>query len=113
MRSYDDRLKAMHARASELRREKDRRRTRALSALCVCACLMLAVASALAAPGLAAKASPEVIAGMRASIFTTSAALGYIVVGVIAFSAGVAATVFCVLLRKQRDMREDGDRDDD
>lgn len=113
MRSYEERLNAMHTRAKQLRREKNKNRLFAFSAAALAVCFALVVSIALVMPNLAAKASPDVLSGMNASIFSQSGALGYIVVGIVAFFAGIAATVFCTLLKKRYEMNEREDDDDD
>ena len=108
MRTNEERIAAMHARAAELRREKRKRLTRLTGGISALLCLALVVALAACMPRLpmASAGAPD---GMSGSIFAGSGTLGYIVVALLAFLLGVSVTVFCVRLRK---WREDRDRED-
>ncbi len=110
MRSNEERLAALHARAAELKSEKRTRRVAALQAVSACLCLAAVIALALAMPGLATSVTAETAETvMRASLFAGSSALGYIVVGVVAFLLGAAGTVFCFRLKKWRADKDKGD----
>lgn len=87
----------------ENRRQRDRRTV----ALAAAACLALLVGASLAMPGIAARIQINDYAGFEtaAGIFRSSAALGYIVIGLFAFLLGVCVTVLCFRLRQMH--RED------
>ena len=108
MRTNEERIAAMHARAAELRREKRKRETRLAGAAAVVLCLALTVALAAWMPRLST-AMTGAPGAMSASIFSDSGALGYIVVALLAFLLGVSVTVFCLRLEK---WREEKDRED-
>ena len=109
MRTNEERIAAMHARAAELQREKRKKLTRLTGGVSVVLCLALIIALAAWMPGLpvASAGSP---AGMSGSIFAESGALGYIVVALLAFLLGVSVTVFCVRLRKWQEQQNTEDR---
>ena len=74
----------------------------------VAACLALLIGASLAMPGIAARIQTGDYSGFEtaASIFHGGAALGYIVIGLLAFLLGVCVTVLCFRLRQMN--REDG-----
>ncbi len=109
MRTNEERLAAMHARAAELRRENRKKLTRLAGGASVVLCLALVAALAVWMPRLSA-ALPGAPGAMSASIFSGSEALGYIVVALLAFLLGVSVTVFCLRLKKWREDREREDR---
>ena len=71
------------------------------------ACLVLLIGVSLAMPGIAASIQTGNYSGFEtaASIFHSGAALGYIVIGLLAFLLGVCVTVLCFRLRQMN--RED------
>ena len=73
----------------------------------VAACLALLIGASLAMPGIAANIQTGNYSGFEtaASIFHGGAALGYIVIGLLAFLLGVCVTVLCFRLRQMS--RED------
>ena len=68
----------------------------------VAACLVLLIGASLAMPGIAASIQTGDYSGFEtaASIFHSGAALGYIVIGLLAFLLGVCVTVLCFRLRQ-------------
>jgi cell division protein FtsW (lipid II flippase) len=108
MRTNEERIAAMHARAAELRKEKRKRETRLAGLTAVVLCLALTVALAAWMPRLST-AMTGAPGAMSASMFSDSGALGYIVVALLAFLLGVSVTVFCLRLEK---WREEKDRED-
>lgn len=107
MRTNEEMLSAVHGRASEMRRARSRRRTVLMGGGAAACAVALIALMALAMPSLQDSLVPGSDgAAMQASILADSGALGYAVVGIVAFLLGVAVTVFCVLLRKQGDSAE-------
>ena len=108
MRTNEEMLHAAHGRVSERRRARSRRRTILVGGGAAACAVALIAPMALAMPAFQDKLVPgNVSAAMQASILADSGALGYAVVGIVAFLLGVAVTVFCVLLRKQQNGEED------
>ena len=108
MRSHEERVAEAKRRIANIEREKRRRRNTITMASAVAACLVLLVGVSLAMPGIAANIQTGNYSGFEtaASIFHGGAALGYIVIGLLAFLLGVCVTVLCFRLRQM-------DREDD
>ena len=108
MRSHEDRVAEAKRRIAKIEREKRRRRNTVTMASAVAACLALLIGASLAMPGIAASIQTGDYSGFEttASIFHGGAALGYIVIGLLAFLLGVCVTVLCFRLQQMN--REDG-----
>ena len=107
MRSYEERVAETKRRIAARQREKRLRRNTVTMASAVAACLALLIGASLAMPGIAASIQTGDYSGFEtaASIFHGGAALGYIVIGLLAFLLGVCVTVLCFRLRQMS--RED------
>ena len=108
MRSHEERVAETKRRIAARQREKRRRRNTITMASAVAACLAVLVGVSLAMPGIAASIQTGDYSGFEtaASIFHSGAALGYIVIGLLAFLLGVCVTVLCFRLRQMSS--EDG-----
>ena len=108
MRSHEERVAETKRRIAKMEREKQRRRNTITMASAVAACLILLIGASLAMPGIAARIQTGDYSSFEtaASIFHGGAALGYIVIGLLAFLLGVCVTVLCFRLRQMN--REDG-----
>ena len=108
MRSHEERVAETKRRIAKIEREKRLRRNTVTMASAVAACLALLIGASLALPGIAARAQAGDYSGFEtaASIFHGGAALGYIVIGLLAFLLGVCVTVLCFRLRQMN--RENG-----
>ena len=91
MRSHEERVAETKRRIAAREQENRRQRDRRTVALAAAACLALLVGASLAMPGIAARIQINDYAGFEtaAGIFRSSAALGYIVIGLFAFLLGV------------------------
>ena len=107
MRSHEERVVETKRRIAAMERKKRLRRNTVTMASTVAACLVLLIGASLAMPGIAAKIQTGDYYGFEtaASIFHGGAALGYIVIGLLAFLLGVCVTVLCFRLRQMH--RED------
>ena len=107
MRSHEERVTETKRRIAKIEREKRRRHNTITMASAVAACLALLIGASLAMPGIAANIQAGAYSGFEtaASIFHGGAALGYIVIGLLAFLLGVCVTVLCFRLRQMN--RED------
>ena len=111
MRTDEERIKMMHARAAELIRQKRTRKVKAMQAagagVSFAVVIMLAILmSRFAGFGAGSLADPDgPTGGMHASIFGNSAVLGYIVIAIIAFLLGAAVIVFCFRLKQWQDQK--------
>ena len=108
MRSHEERIAETKRRIAKMEREKQRRRNTITMASAVAACLALLIGASLAMPGIAARIQTGDYSGFEtaASMYGGGAALGYIVIGLLAFLLGVCVTVLCFRLRQMN--REDG-----
>ena len=110
MRSHEERVAETKRRIAKIEREKRLRRNTITMASAVAACLALLIGASLAIPGIAANIQTGDYSGFEtaASIFHGGAALGYIVIGFLAFLLGVCVTVLCFRLRQMnRDDTQD------
>ena len=107
MRSLEERVAETKRRIAARQREKWLRRNTITMASAVAACLALLIGASLAMPGIAASIQTGDYSGFEtaASIFHGGAALGYIIIGLLAFLLGVCVTVLCFRLRQMN--RED------
>ncbi len=108
MRSHEERIAETKRRIAKMEREKRLRRNTITMASTVAACLALLIGGSLAMPGIAANIQTGDYSGFEtaASMYGGGAALGYIVIGLLAFLLGVCVTVLCFRLRQMN--REDG-----
>ena len=108
MRSHEERVAETKRRIAARQREKRRRRDKITMISAVAACLALLIGASLAMPGIAASIQTGDYSGFEtsASMYGGGAALGYIVIGLLAFLLGVCVTVLCFRLRQMS--REDG-----
>ena len=108
MRSHEERVAETKRRIAKIEREKRLRRDKITMISAVAVCLALLIGASLAMPGIAANIQAGNYSGFEtaASIFHGGAALGYIVIGLLAFLLGVCVTVLCFRLRQMS--REDG-----
>ena len=102
MRSHEERVSEVKRRIAANEREKRLRRGRMTAAPAAAACLALIVGASLAMPGIAARLRSGDHSGPEtaASMYGGSAALGYIVIGLLAFLLGVCVTILCFRLRQ-------------
>ena len=107
MRSHEERVAETKRRIAKMEREKRRRRNTITMASAVAACLALLIGASLAMPDIAASIQTGDYSGFEtaASMYGGGAALGYIVIGLLAFLLGVCVTVLCFRLRQMN--RED------
>ena len=108
MRSHEERVAETKLRIAKIEREKRLRRNTITMASAVAACLALLIGASLAMPGIAANIQTGNYFGFEtaASMYGGGAALGYIVIGLLAFLLGVCVTVLCFRLRQMN--RENG-----
>ena len=108
MRSHEERVAEAKRRIAKIERAKRLRRNTITMASAVAACLALLIGASLAMPGIAASIRTGNYSGFEtaASMYGGGAALGYIIIGLLAFLLGVCVTVLCFRLRQMS--REDG-----
>ena len=102
MRSHEERVVETKRRIDKIEREKRLRRNTVTMASTVVACLALLIGASFTMPGIAAsiQAGDYADFGTAASMYGVGAALGYIVIGLLAFLLGVCVTILCFRLRQ-------------
>ena len=107
MRSHEERVAEAKRRIAKIEQEKRLRHNTVTMASAVAACLVLLTGASLAMPGIAASIRTGDYSGFEtAASMYGGGALGYIVIGLLAFLLGVCVTVLCFRLRQMS--REDG-----
>jgi membrane protein DedA with SNARE-associated domain len=109
MRTNEERIAEMHARAKELNRQKRTHRVRILQSAFAAACFAAVILMAVYMPKTVTLLTDSAAASsedMQASIFIRSGAIGYVVIAVIAFLLGMTVTVFCFCLKKWQEEKE-------
>ncbi len=112
MRSHEERVAETKRRIAKMEREKRLRRNTITMASAVAACLVLLIGASFAVPGIAENIQTGDYSGFEttASMYGGGAALGYIVIGLLAFLLGVCVTVLCFRLR-QMNWEDDQDKE--
>ena len=115
MRNPEERVAETKRRIAKIEREKRLRRDKITMVSAAAACLVLLIGASLAMPGIAARAQAGDYAGFEtaASMYGGGAALGYIVIGLLAFLLGVCVTVLCFRIRQlSRENAQDKESED-
>ena len=101
MRSNEERVVEVKRRIAEKERKKKLRCSRIAAVSAVAACLVLIVVLSLFMPGIAGQLRPGGYSDyeMVASMFGENGALGYIIIGLLAFFLGVCVTILCFRIR--------------
>lgn len=101
MRSNEERVVEVKRRIAEKERQKKLRLSRIAAVSAVAACLVLIVVLSLFMPGIAGQLRPGGYSDyeMVASMFGENGALGYIIIGLLAFFLGVCVTILCFRIR--------------
>ena len=107
MRSHEERVAEAQRRIAKIEREKRLRRDKFTMISAAAACLALLIGASFAMPGIAANIQTGNYSGFEtaASMYGGGAALGYIVIGLLAFLLGVCVSVLCFRLHQMN--RED------
>lgn len=116
MRSNEERVAEVKRRIAEKERQKKLRRSRIAAVSAVAACLVLILVLSLFMPGIAGQLRPGGYSDyeMEASMFGENGALGYIIIGLMAFLLGVCVTILCFrirLLNREEQSMEDKKED--
>ena len=113
MRTNEERAGLIHKRTTEIKRERQRRKQRALDMICIAACLLLIVGIGSFLPDWVVGIPGGEVhhASGAASLVGSHAALGYILMGFMAFLLGVCVTMLLYRLhrRNERKQRENWD----
>ena len=114
MRNPEERVAETKRRIAKIEREKRLRRNKITMASAVAACLVLLIGASLAMPGIAASIQTGDYSGFEtAASMYGGGALGYIVIGLLAFLLGVCVTVLCFRIRQlSRENAQDKESED-
>ena len=111
LRTPEERIRAMHSRAAELGKQQEVRRARVISAIAAGASFAAVIIMAIAVSGVSGIISEPGNGGdFTGSILSGSPALGYIVVGIVAFMLGAAVTALGIRINRlnKENSGEDG-----
>ena len=108
MRTNEERAVLVHKRAAEIKRERQKKKQRALDTVCITACLILVIGLGLYMPELATGIPGGEVhhASGAASLVGSHAALGYILMGLMAFLLGVCVTVLLYRLHRRNERKQ-------
>ena len=115
MRTDEERAGLIHKRTAEIKRERQRKKQRALDGICIGACLILIVGIGSFLPDWVVGVPGGEVhhASGAASLVGSHAALGYILMGLMAFLLGVCVTVLLYRQhrRNEREQQENSDNE--
>ena len=102
MLKNEERIAEVKRRIAKKEQQQRMRRRRIVSAVCIAACFAVIVGVSFAMPGIVGQIEPGISSGFEtaATILGGSTALGYMVIGLLAFILGVCVTVLCFRLRQ-------------
>ena len=112
MRSNEERIAEVKRRIAEKEYKKRLRREWAAAVCCVAACLAVIVGVSLSMPDTVSRIEMGTSSGFEtaATMLGGSTALGYIVVGLLAFVLGVCVTVLCFRTRRLYEEEQTGEQ---
>ena len=98
----EERIAEVKRRIAKKEQQQRMRRRRIISAVCIAACFAVIVGISFAMPGIIGRVEPGTSSGFEtaATILGGSTALGYMVIGLLAFILGVCVTVLCFRIRQ-------------
>ena len=108
MRTNEERAGLIHKRTAEIKRERQKKKQCAGDILCIAACLILVVSIGSFMPVWAVGITGGEVhhASGAASLVGSHAALGYILMGLMAFLLGVCVTVLLYRLRRRNERKQ-------
>ncbi len=114
MRTTDERIFSVERRVKELQQKKSQRQYYYISLSAVAACLIIIVGIGFSMPDIL-----EGFSGghynntlMMASIFYEGKAIGYVLIGLLAFALGVCLTILCFRLQPGRQRGKEKQKND-
>ena len=115
MRTNEERAVLIHQRTAEIKRERQKKKQRALDMICIAACLLLIVGIGSFLPDWVVGIPGGEVhhASGAASLVGSHAALGYILMGLMAFLLGVCVTVLLYRLRRRNEREQQENLDDE
>ena len=115
MRTTEERARLIHKRTTEIKRERQKKKQRGLDAGCAAVCLLVVAGIGALMPNLMRGVADGGVshASGAASLVGSHAALGYILIGLMAFLLGMCVTVLLYRLRRRNERRHQEDNDDE
>lgn len=115
MRTNEERICLIHNRTKQIKREEQKMQQHLWESLCTAACLLLVAGIGMWMPALIEGTRGESISYVTgaASMIGNNEALGYILIGLLAFLLGVCLTVFLYRLRFRNERRRQEDEKDE
>ena len=115
MRTDEERAGLIHKRTAEIKRERQRKKQRALDGSCIGACLVLIVGIGSFLPDWVVGIPGGEVhhASGAASLVGSHAALGYILMGLMAFLLGACVTVLLYRLHRRNEKKQRENPDDE
>lgn len=111
MRSHEQRAAAVRRRVQQLQRQRRRSRRVLLAAGAACLAILAGLSALLAGAAGRLRQGEYAAFGAAASIFSGRPALGYFMIGLLAFLLGVSVTLLCLRIRVY--LQEDDETGDD
>ncbi len=105
MRTNEERVRLIQNRTAEIKQEKRKKKQWMLDIVCITACLLLVINIGIVMSELTTEIEGENIAGPSgmASMIGSHPAVGYIVMGLLAFILGVCVTVLLYRLKRRNE----------
>ena len=101
MRTDEGKITALHERANQIEHQRAVRIARIVSVAGIAVCLAILVTVAMVMPRVLDQSPAFVLeSGMNASVFASGSALGFIVIGAMAFILGILVTLLCYKLKR-------------
>ena len=103
MRNTEERLAKVIDRADEIKRKSRRNKNNAITILLSLCSIVLIIGVGFIMPGVMDGFDNDrhTYLGLAASIFDDTKALGYIIIGLLAFALGICVTMLCIFLHKR------------
>ena len=100
----EERIAEVKRRIAKKEQQQRLRRRRIVSAVCIAACFAVIVGVSFAMPGIIGRIEPSTSSGFEtaATILGGSTALGYMVIGLLAFILGACVTILCFRIHQLR-----------
>lgn len=114
MMTDEERMKKIRKRTAEIKRQDNKKKQIFSEIISAAACLVIIISVGLYMPSLTQNLSFQNIrqTSATASIIARDGALGYIIMGILAFALGVCLTIFLYKIR-ERNKRDSKERDID
>ena len=118
MLKNEERIAEIKRRIAKKEQQQRMRRRRIVSAVCIAACFAVIVGVSFAMPGIVGQIEPGTSSGFEtaATILGGSTALGYMVIGLLAFILGACVTILCFhihqLNKEEQTEKQKGDNGD-